>query len=433
MGIVNTFRVGKPFFMRYVTRLSSFLRFSLILNIIAYLKLDLFANTAKFHQLREPLQRCRKIRLLEYESKEIFSEYGLPLPKRIILTREDDLVTKIDQFNFPAIVKSQIAVGSRKKRGLIKIANSSKEAIKMCEEFFQMRVGDYEVEAVLIEALADIQHEYYCSIALDSSGRQFVLIASAEGGIDIEEVAATRPEAIIKESISLNQGLSAEVARNVTTRLGFTGDDLDSATDLFLKLWQITTKTEAQLVEINPLVLTPDGILVVDGKMTLDDNAVFRQPISQKFQEKKLTDLEKVAKKVGFSFVELDGDIGILANGAGLTMALLDVLAQHGLKGMNFLDVGGGASKERVYEALKLIFTMGPKAVLINVYGGITRCDVVAEAILATLDEFPNAPPMVIRLTGTKEQEGVKILKDSGIDAFKDMMKAVEKLKKIIK
>ncbi|MHA2171694.1 MAG: succinate--CoA ligase subunit beta, partial [Candidatus Kariarchaeaceae archaeon] len=157
-----------------------------------------------------------------------------------------------------------------------------------------------------------------------------------------------------------------------------------------------------------------------------------RQTTVQTLQEKKLTDLEKTAKKFGFSFVELEGEVGILANGAGLTMALLDVLAQHGLAGMNFLDVGGGASKDRVYEALKLIFTMKPKAVLINIYGGITRCDVVADAILHTLKEFPGAPPMVIRLTGTRETEGVQILKDAGIDAYKDMMAAVEKLKGVV-
>ncbi len=302
----------------------------------------------------------------------------------------------------------------------------------MCEEFFSRKIGEYGVEAILIEGLADIKHEYYCSIALDSSGRRFVLISSAEGGIDIEEVAATRPEAIIKENISITDGLSEVMAKGVAERLGFSGDDLDSATDLFLKLWRITTEKEAQLVEINPLVLTPSGVVAVDGKMTLDDNAAFRQELVVELRKRKLTELEKTAQRVGFSFVELDGNIGILANGAGLTMALLDVLAQHGLAGMNFLDVGGGASKERVYEALKLIYTMKPKAVLINIYGGITRCDVVAEAILQTMKEFPDAPPMVIRLTGTREAEGVAILKDAGVDAYQDMMDAVGKLKEVM-
>lgn len=372
------------------------------------------------------------IRLLEYESKEIFSEYGIPLADRLVLAEGADIKEKISSFSFPAIVKSQIAVGSRKKRGLIKIAQTRDEAITMCQEFFGRKVGEYGVEAILIEGLADIKHEYYCSVALDSSGRHFVLIASAEGGIDIEEVAATRPEAIIKEYISLSEGLSKEAAQSVAKKLGFSGEFLDFATDLFLKLWYIATEKEAQLVEINPLVSTPSGLIAVDGKMTLDDNAAFRQELIVELRKRKLTELEKTAQRVGFSFVELDGEIGILANGAGLTMALLDVLAQHGLAGMNFLDVGGGASKERVYEALKLIFIMEPKAVLINIYGGITRCDTVAEAILQTLKEFPDAPPMVIRLTGTREAEGVAILKEAGIDAFQDMMEAVEKLKGVV-
>ncbi|MHA2293101.1 MAG: ADP-forming succinate--CoA ligase subunit beta [Candidatus Hodarchaeales archaeon] len=372
------------------------------------------------------------IRLLEYEAKEVFSEFAIPLADRLVIVKGDNIQEKISQFSFPAIIKSQIAVGSRKKRGLIKIAQTTEEALSLCEEFFDRKVGEYGVEAILIESLADIKHEYYCSIALDSSGRRFVLIASAEGGIDIEEVAATRPDAIIKENISLIDGLNEETAKSVARRLGFTNETLDSAADLFLKLWRITTEKEAQLVEINPLVLTPSGLVAVDGKMTLDDNAAFRQELVVELRKRKLSELEKTAQRVGFSFVELDGDIGILANGAGLTMALLDVLAQHGLAGMNFLDVGGGASKERVYEALKLIFQMNPKSVLINIYGGITRCDVVADAILETLKEFPNAPPMVIRLTGTKEAEGVAILKNAGIDAYKNMMKAVDKLKEVM-
>ena len=280
--------------------------------------------------------------------------------------------------------------------------------------------------------MATIQHEYYCSIALDASGRQFFLIASKEGGIDIEEVAATHPEDIIKENFSFKDGLTRELAKKVAEQLGFTNHLLDSAIDIFLKLWEITIKTEAQLVEINPLVLTPSGLIAVDGKMILDDDAAFRQPLIQEFEEKKLSDLEKLAKKAGFSFVELDGDIGILANGAGLTMALLDVLSQIGLSPANFLDVGGGASKERVYKALELIFKLKPKCVLINIFGGITRCDIVAEAIIQALKDFSNAPPMVIRLTGTKEKEGIDLLKRENINAFKDVMEAVNKVKEVL-
>jgi len=307
------------------------------------------------------------------------------------------------------------------------------EAISLCKEFFSRKVAGFQVEAILIEELAQIEQEYYCSIALDASGRQFFIIASTEGGIDIEEVSKTNPEAIIKESFKLIEGLSQNLAKKVSKQLGFTGELLDSSISLFKKLWEITKSVEAQLVEINPLVLTPSGLVAVDGKMILDDDTAFRQPIVQELQNKKLSRLEKLAKKAGFSFVELDGEIGILANGAGLTMALLDVLSNLGLKPANFLDVGGGASKERVYKALELLFKMNPKVVLVNIYGGITRCDIVAEAIIQALHDFKNTPPVVIRLTGTKDTEGIALLNDEGLKAYQDVMKAVDTVKEVLK
>ncbi len=254
------------------------------------------------------------IRLLEYESKRIFSKFGIPLANNIIIEKGENIEEKIKQFTFPAIVKSQIAIGSRKKAGLIKIANSKEEAKSLCNEFFNKEVAGYQVEAILIEVLAQIDHEYYCSIALDASRRQFFIIASKKGGIDIEEISKTNPEAIIKESFTLSGGLSEDLAKKVSKQLGFTGELLDSTINLFKKLWEITKSVEAQLVEINPLVLTPSGLVAVDGKMILDDDTAFRQPIVQELQNKKLTSLEKLAKEAGFSFVELSGDIGILAN-----------------------------------------------------------------------------------------------------------------------
>jgi len=302
----------------------------------------------------------------------------------------------------------------------------------LCEEFFRREVAGFQVEAILIEELAQIDHEYYCSIALDASGRQFFIIASKEGGIDIEEVSKTNPEAIIKENFKLTEGLTKDLAKKVSKQLGFTGELLDSAIVLFKKLWEITKGVEAQLVEINPLVLTPSGLVAVDGKMILDDDTAFRQPIVQELQNKKLSQLEKLAKEAGFSFVELDGDIGILANGAGLTMALLDVLSELRLKPANFLDVGGGASKERVYKALELLFKMNPKAVLVNIFGGITRCDVVAEAIIQALKDFTDTPPLVIRLTGTNDKEGITLLNEAGITAFQNVMDAIQKVKEVV-
>jgi len=370
--------------------------------------------------------------LLEYESKEIFGKFDIPLVNNIIIFKEDDIEEKVKEFSFPAIVKSQIAIGSRKKAGLIKIAKSTNEAILLCEEYFNRDVAGFQVEAILIEELVTIEQEYYCSIALDASGRQFYLIASKEGGIDIEEVSKTTPEAILKESFSFQDGVSEELANHIANQLGFSGKQVAEASQIFMKLWKIALKLEAQLVEINPLVMTPSGLIAVDGKMILDDDAGFRQPIVQILQEKKLSELEKVAKEAGFSFVELSGEIGILANGAGLTMALLDVLSEIGLHPANFLDVGGGASKERVYKALELIFKLTPKVVLVNIFGGITRCDIVAQAIIQALGDFLDAPPMVIRLTGTNEKEGIALLKEADIDAFQDVMKAVKKIKEVL-
>ncbi|MHA1508478.1 MAG: succinate--CoA ligase subunit beta [Promethearchaeota archaeon] len=370
--------------------------------------------------------------MLEYESKEIFSKFDIPLVKNILILGDEDIEEKVKGFSFPAIVKSQIAIGSRKKAGLIKIAQTKGEAISLCKEFFNRNISGFQVEAILIEELVTIEHEYYCSIALDASGRHFYLIASKEGGIDIEEVAKITPGAILKERFSFQEGVSEELAGKIARQLGFNGKQIDGASQIFVKLWDVALKLEAQLVEINPLVLTPSGIFAVDGKMILDDDSAFRQPIVQKLLQKKLTALEKLSKQAGFSFVELSGNIGILANGAGLTLALLDVLSGLGLKPANFLDVGGGASKERVYEALELIFKLKPKAVLVNIFGGITRCDIVAQAIIQALANFSDAPPMIIRLTGTKEKEGISLLKNAGIEAFQDVMEAVEKLDEVL-
>lgn len=344
----------------------------------------------------------------------------------------EDIENKVKQFTYPAIVKSQIAIGSRKKAGLIKIAQTTEEALSLCKSFFQKEVAGFQVEATLIEELVKIELEYYCSIALDASGRQFYIIASKEGGIDIEEVAKTNPDAIIKTNFSFKEGLKNDITQDVAIRLGFSGALLESAKQIFKQLWEITLKLEAQLVEINPLVLTPSGLIAVDGKMILDDDAEFRIPIIQKLVSKKLSNLEKIAKEAGFSFVELDGDIGILANGAGLTMALLDVLSELDLKPANFLDVGGGAGKDRVYKALELLFKLKPKCIIINIFGGITRCDIVAEAIIQALKDFTDLPPMVIRLTGTNEAEGIALLKNESINAYQDVMEAVKKVKEVV-
>ncbi|MHA1373086.1 MAG: ADP-forming succinate--CoA ligase subunit beta [Promethearchaeota archaeon] len=372
------------------------------------------------------------MRLLEYESKKIFAKYDIPLADYIVIQKVENVEEKVRNFSFPAIIKSQIAIGSRKKAGLIKIAQSQEEAISLCKNFFNRKVSGFNVEAILIEELADIKQEFYVSIALDASGRQFYIIASKEGGIDIEEFAKSNPENIFRISFSYSEGLTDNVVNEMAINLGFSEDLKESVVEIFKKLWNITTELEAQLVEINPLVLTTTGLIAVDGKMILDDDSAFRQPIVEKLKKVKLTELEKYASEAGFSFVKLDGDIGILANGAGLAMALLDVLLNIELKAANFLDVGGGASKERVYKALELLFKLKPKCILINIYGGITRCDMVAEAIIQALNDFKNIPPIIIRLTGTNDREGIALLKKEGINAYQNVMEAVKRVKEVL-
>ncbi len=349
-----------------------------------------------------------------------------------MLVKGDHIPEKLKQFSFPAIVKSQIAIGGRKKAGLIKIAQNHGQAQQICQDFFARTVGKFAVEAILIEQMASIQHEYYCSIALNPSERQFYFVASAEGGIDIEEVSATHPELILKLPFSLSGGLSTADARLIGEKLGFSGSILESATEIFLKMWQTAKQYEAELVEINPLALTTSGLIALDAKMILDDSAAYRQPKTKELLEKKATDLEKIAEKQEFSFVELDGDIAILANGAGLSMALLDILTKMNLRPANFLDVGGGAGEERVHEALLLLFKLHPRGILINIFGGITRCDVVAAATIKVLKEIANPPPIVIRLAGTKELEAVGMLKEAGINAYHNLIEAVNHLKNLL-
>ena len=214
--------------------------------------------------------------------------FNIPLVKNMLIVRGKNVEEKVKSFSFPAIVKSQIAIGSRKKAGLIKIAQTKEEAISLCKEYFNRNIAGFQVEAILIEELVTIEHEYYCSIALDASGRQFYLIASKEGGIDIEEVAKTTPDLILKEGFSFQEGVSEALAGKVARQLGFNGKQIDTASQIFMKLWDITLNLEAHLVEINPLVLTPSGIVAVDGKMILDDDAAFRQPIVQKLEQKKI-------------------------------------------------------------------------------------------------------------------------------------------------
>ncbi|MHA1448555.1 MAG: succinate--CoA ligase subunit beta [Candidatus Hodarchaeales archaeon] len=364
------------------------------------------------------------MRLLEYESKRIFREYGMAIPLSFDAKTIDEIREKWGTVGNNVVVKGQIAIGGRGKAGLIKIADGLEDAIEKASEILPRTVGEHKIEAILIEERANILHEIYCSITIDAAKRGFVFIISLEGGVDIEEVAKTKPEAIKKYYVP-PEGVNDPFFEKMVSEMPFESGTREEIKVVLEKLWQINLETEAQLVEINPLGVTDKGVFALDAKMILDDNASFRNTTIKDLRSQKLSELEKIAEEANFSFVELDGDIAIMANGAGLTLALLDQLSAEGIKPANFLDVGGGAGPERVFKALKLLKSMNPRAILVNIYGGITRCDDVANGIIEATEKLTDMPPLYIRLTGTKEDEGREILANKGINAVKTIQEAI--------
>ncbi len=374
------------------------------------------------------------MRLLEFESKQLFSTYEIPLPPSKIITSGEELQnTWIELGEIPVVLKAQLPVGGRGKAGLIKVAKSLDEAQEICLDLFSKKrlFGKYDVDLLLVETAANIQNELYAAITLDPSERKYVAIVSSAGGVDIEQVAKETPDLVKKFYFSLPDGLTEDLAAEIALSLDLPPKETEQIGAIFRALWKAMWEEDAQLVEINPLVITDKGLLAVDGKVILDDNAEFRNERMKELKPSKFTELELKAGEAGFSYVQLEGDIGSLANGAGLTMALIDLLSEKGLKPANFLDVGGGASEKVVLKALDVLATLAPKAILINIYGGITRCDEVAKAVVSAQKSFKNLPPLVIRLSGTKEEEGQVILQEANLPSFQTMQEAVEELGKL--
>ncbi|MFX0094135.1 MAG: succinate--CoA ligase subunit beta [Candidatus Hodarchaeota archaeon] len=372
------------------------------------------------------------MRLLEFESKKLFLEFGIPVPKSKVIKNITEVEQAWNELQKPLIFKAQIAIGGRGKAGLIKSQDSLSSAKDFCSSLIQKKVDQYIIHNILAEEAAKIEKELYCAITQDAAQGQYVVIISAEGGVDIEIVAEKNPNAIKKAYIGLDEGLSAKIISKISDMVP--KEYQSSLGAIIEKLWEITVKRDAQLVEINPLAITDKGLLALDAKIILDDNAAFRQPLIQQFALEKKNELEKLADEAGFSYVPLEGDIGILANGAGLTMALLDMLSERNLKAANFLDVGGGAGPERVFKALDLLVKQKVRAILINIYGGITRCDDVAKGIVKAVEQFKgDIPSLFIRLSGTKEKEGQRILQAANLPVFSRIADAVSALEALEK
>ncbi len=356
------------------------------------------------------------MKLHEYQSKQLFAEFGVPIPKGDVATTPEEARHIAEELGEPVVVKSQVLVGGRGKAGGIRYAESPNDAYQVASQILGMQIKGLTVKKVLVDQAADIQKEIYLGIVIDRSARRAVMMASAEGGVEIEEVARENPEAIIRVSIDPFLGLRGYQANQIAMGIGLSREQLRAFGKIANGLYQAFQAHDASLAEINPLIVDSSGdLLAVDGKMLIDDNALFRHPdLAEMRDVDEETDSEQEARLTGLSYVELDGEIGCMVNGAGLAMTTMDLTKLFGGSPANFLDIGGGAQADKVATALRLILAdPNVKAVLFNIFGGITRCDEVARGILAALDEVKPDVPMVARLVGTNEEEGRAILAES--------------------
>ena len=377
------------------------------------------------------------MKLFEYEAKEIAQQYGLLVPRGIVASTPQEAKEAFQKLNQPSMIKAQVLVAGRGKAGGIKPASNPDEAFEVAKTLLAMTIKGEKVAKVLVEQKLASKHERYLSIVVDRSSRCYTLLCSTEGGVDIEQIALQSPEKIIRHKIEPLIGLQPFESRLVARRLGYSGKQMNQLTSMISKLYEIMLDYDAELIESNPLIETENGELVAaDLRILLDDNSLFRH---QKFLERMktfepdMTDLEVKAREKDLAYVELDGDVGIIGNGAGLVMATLDMILDYKGKPANFCDVGGGASEERIASALEIVLANPRvKVLLINIMGGITRCDDVARAILDIQKKMGIAKPMVIRLVGTNEEEGQRILAAANIPSLNSMEEAAAKAVELI-
>jgi succinyl-CoA synthetase beta subunit len=362
--------------------------------------------------------------LFEFQAKKLFADHGVPVPTGRTATTAAEARTIAAELGGRVVVKAQVKTGGRGKAGGVKVVAGPDGAYDAASAILGMDIKGHTVHCVLVEQASDIAEEYYASFLLDRANRTFLAMCSREGGMEIEEVAATNPEALARISVDPLIGVTAERARAIATEAKLPAAALDGATELLTKLWEVFVGADATLVEVNPLILTGDGrVVALDGKVTLDDNAEFRHPGHAEFVDVSAVDpLEQKAKEKDLNYVKLDGQVGIIGNGAGLVMSTLDVVTYAGeefggMRPANFLDVGGGASAEVMADGLSIILgDPAVKSVFVNIFGGITACDAVANGIVQALDLVGEiSTPLVVRLDGNNADEGRRILADANL------------------
>jgi succinyl-CoA synthetase beta subunit len=357
--------------------------------------------------------------LLEYQGKQLFARHGVPAPNGRHAATVDDAVAAANEIGYPCVVKAQVAIGKRGKAGGIKVARNEAEARQHSEAILGMEIRGFVVHDLWIEEASEIAAEYYASIILDRSEKKLLAMLSRMGGMDVEEMAAEDPEALVKRHIEPGEDFDAAAAREIALDAGINEDVTDQVAEMLVKLHEVALAEDATLIEVNPLIVTGDRqVIALDAKVTIDNNALFRHEDVAELKDKSAEDpLEAMAKEKGLTYVRLDGNIGILANGAGLCMSTLDVVAQAGGDPANFLDAGGGSKAEAIVDALEVI-TSDEKvtAILFNIFGGITRCDEIAKGIIEASHQIEIEHPLVVRLDGTNSEEGLALLADADLE-----------------
>ncbi len=365
--------------------------------------------------------------LHEYQAKELFKKYGMPVPNSIVVRTADEAAAASDNLSTKTVVvKAQVHAGGRGKAGGVKLLDSAEKVKVAAEQMLGSRLVTYQTDAngqpvnkVLVEETCSIADELYLGAVIDRGSQRVVFMASTEGGVEIEKVAAETPEKILKATINPMLGVMPYQCRELAFGLGLEGKQIKQFSSLLFGLAKLFVEKDLALVEVNPLVITKEGdLLCLDGKINIDSNAVYRHPDLEKIRDKSQEDERELrASEWDLNYVALDGDIGCMVNGAGLAMATMDIIKLHGGKPANFLDVGGGATKDRVAEALKIILSdPGVSAILVNIFGGIVRCDLIAEGVIAAVAEVGITIPVVVRLEGTKAEDGIALLDKSGLN-----------------
>jgi succinyl-CoA synthetase beta subunit len=378
------------------------------------------------------------LKLYEYEAKNILKQYGLPVPRSTLITSTNQAIGAATKLKPPFAVKAQVLMAGRGKAGGILFADSAEAAGKTAKKLLKTNVKDTLVKKVLIEEKQSIKKELYCGMTLDRFSRNYVFIASAAGGMEIEETVEKSPQAIQKVLINSQQGFHAFQARQIARKLGYRDTRLVELSKIFEKIYRANLDYDAELIEMNPLVETDEGAFVaLDARIIMDDNALFRHPEYEKRlleEERDRVPQETEALRKGLAYVKLDGNIGVIGNGAGLVMATLDMIRIYGGRPANFLDLGGGAPANRIAAALDIVLSDSKvKALFINILGGITRCDEVARGIIEAKKRQAIAKPLVVRLVGTNEVEGKRMLEESGIHVLDSMEKAASRVFEIVK